>query len=171
MRHSSIIRSVRTIALLAVLVGLAGCARPIGTVTGKVTYQGKRLKGGYVTFVSTEGQPSQPAEIGQDGMYTIPTITGGDYKVCVETDSRRPQALPVADKGTKLMGPTTGKTAGFDVPPGYTPSSPADAALVEANRINALRYMVIPPHYKDSDKTDLSYTVVKGEQTYNIELK
>jgi hypothetical protein len=168
------IRSVSTSALLivlAVLLGLTGCARPIGTVTGKVTYQGKRLKGGYVTFVSTEGQPSKPAEIGQDGMYTIPTITGGDYKVCVETDSLRPQALPVADKGTKSTGPTVGKTAGFDVPEGYRPSSPADAALVQANALNALRFVPIPPHYKDSDKTDLSYTVVKGEQTYNIELK
>jgi len=174
MRHSVTLHLVRGAALcaaIAAIAGLSGCARPVGSVSGKVIYQGKRLKGGYVTFVSTEGQPSKPAEIGIDGIYTIPSITAGNYKILVETDSLRPQALPVADKGAKLTGPTAANKAGFNVPEGYTPSSPADAALVAANQKNAAKYVAIPPGYSDADKTTLTYTVVGGEQTHDIELK
>jgi hypothetical protein len=174
MRHFTTVRLVRGVTAciaIAALACLAGCARPVGSVSGKVTFQGKRLKGGYVTFVSTEGQPSKPAEIGIDGIYTIPSITAGSYKICVETDSLRPRALPVAEPGTKMKGPTAGNKEGFNVPEGYTPSSPADASIVAANQKNAARFVAIPPSYGTADKTTLSYNVVGGEQTYDIELK
>jgi len=172
-------RSVRATALVATITGLAfvvGCARPVGSITGKVTYKDKNLKGGNVTFVSTEGQPSRTAEIGDDGTYTIPTITAGTYKITVETDSLRPKSLPPQAGGASGAPPGPGgKTGGpppdAPIPPGYTPSNLAEASLVTANAKNAKKYVKIPDDYKDSNKTDLGYTVVGGAQTHNIELK
>lgn len=164
-------RLVRRLALGAVLfaiLALAGCGRPVGTVTGKVTFGPKVVKGGNVTFVSTEGQPSMSTTISEDGTYKIANATGGNYKVCVETMSVKgpPPSIPSANTPkAQALDP------GTKVPEGYTPSSPADASLVAARARGAKLYVHIPDSYSDSSKTDLSYTVVGGDQTYNIELK
>jgi len=155
------------------LLVLCGCARPIGTVKGKVAYAGKALKGGSVMLVSTEGRQNFAAAIQEDGTYTIPNALSGDYKVCVDTSNMKPPTtsggysnVPQPKSGA---APKKGKSLdpGTEVPEGYKPSSPADAAAAA----NAKRYVEIPLKYKDSDKTDLSYTVVAGDQTFDIDLK
>ncbi|MDB5309323.1 MAG: hypothetical protein JWO38_3525 [Gemmataceae bacterium] len=161
---------------LAVCLGLfAGCSRPTGSVTGKVTYQGKVIKGGTVSFVSTDGNPNAVSEIAEDGTYKLQTVTGGGYKVCVDTSSLKPQGEGMARGGSgpapKGVGGAGVKNAGPPpdavVPEGYTPSSPADAAMTK----NARRYTAIPDQYGDPAKTDLTYTVTGGSQTHDIELK
>lgn len=160
------------------LITLAGCSRPVGTVKGKVTYMNKALKGGSVSFVSSEGRQSFSGEIGDDGSYSIANITGGDYKVCVDTSYLKPDksvmggmggpggkgvAPPGGDKGAKNMAPP--KDAA--IPEGYKASNPAEGQALA----NAKKYVEIPLKYKDTDKTDMSYTVTGGEQKYDIELK
>lgn len=168
-------------ALLTGTLILAGCSRPVGSISGKVTYQNKPLKGGSITFVSNEGRKSVPATIGLDGTYKIDSIAAGTYKVCVDTSNLKP---PTGGGPSGYKGGSGGKgfvPGGGNKPPpgkggpppdavvpeGYKPSSPADGALAE----NAKRYMKIPDSYKDADKTDLSYTIAGGSQTFDIELK
>jgi hypothetical protein len=150
---------------LAVCFALAGCSRPIGTVAGKVSYKGKPLKGGSVSLLSTEGEPSYAGEIGEDGTYTIQNARGGNYKVCVATAYLKGNP---AGSGPTIPGSKkaiTGKASDPDIP--ASGSNPR--AAQEAHNIK--RYVQIPDSYTKQDTTDLSYTVVGGNQTYDIELK
>src|SRR5262245_47013894 len=87
------------LVLLAVMT--SGCGPGVGTVSGKVFYQGKVVKGGNVTFVSSEGRPSLSATINEDGSYSVPKITAGAVKICVDTKSVNPSAA----KGVKYSPP------------------------------------------------------------------
>src|SRR6185503_11534068 len=113
-------------------------------VSGKVTYQGKALKGGGVSFVSTDGGQSFAADIAEDGSFKVPDLKGGEYKVCVETASLKGtgQASPYGAAGAPKMpkGAKSGPPAGATVPEGYTPSDPAAAATANSIR----RYVPIP---------------------------
>ncbi len=171
MRGRTHARLIPAFVLVAATLALTGCSKPVGTVSGKVIYQGKPLKGGSVSFVSTEGGQSFAAGLNDDGTYSIPKILGGAYKVCVETDSQKPakdtaavagSSQPVIPKGAKFEPPP-----GAAIPEGYTPSNPAAAAAAKA----AKRYTPIPPHYADAEKTDITYTFTGGDQTFDIELK
>jgi hypothetical protein len=151
-------------ATLAVL--LTGCGRPVGSLSGKVTYQNKPLKGGSVAFVSTDGGRSFSAALSEEGVYTIPDLQGGEYKVCVETDSHKPPKQ--YGGGFNDRPPAKGKFGpppGAPVPEGYTPSDPSAAARSGKN------YVPIPPHYASPEKTDLTYKFDGGSETYNIDLK
>jgi hypothetical protein len=144
-----------------------GCNKPSGSVSGKVTYNGKALKGGNVTFVGGAGQPSGSASIKEDGTYFIPKLAAGPYKVVVETESLRP---PRAIRPKMGGGPPKGKGGlpeGVEAPPGYSASSPADAVAAK----NAKLYTHIPEKYSAADTTDLSYEIKGGEQKYDIDLK
>lgn len=168
MRRPLLHSSLSAVALVAALCVLAGCSRPVGSVSGKVTYNGKNLKGGGVTFMNTEGGQSFAAGIAEDGTYSIPNIAGGTYKITVDTSSLKPAqggayggaSMP---KGAKGMGPPPGA----DVPEGYSPSSPAAAAAAT----NAKRYVEIPAKYADPNQTDLTFTFNGGSVTHDIELK
>ncbi len=156
------------------LLSLAGCGKPTGSVTGKVTYQDKSLKGGTVAFVGTDGEQSGNATIGEDGSYEIPALKAGTYKILVETESLIAKsstgvgygkaAAPVIPQGAKSSPPP-----GANVPEGYKPSSMAD---VEAqNKENAKRYIKIPSNFAKPGESGLEFTVVAGPQVHNIELK
>jgi hypothetical protein len=56
---------------------------------------------------------------------------------------------------------------GVQVPEGYKPSNPAEAAVAR----NAKRYVQIPESYAKPETTDLSYAFPGGDQTFDINLK
>lgn len=164
---SSCIRGIRTLAMLALAgVLVCGCSRPMASITGTVSHNGKALKGGSVTFISTEGLISDSGAIGEDGRYSVPQITSGKFKVCVDTSFLAPPSIG-GPRGASA--PITGAAPppGALIPEGYKPSNPADAAIVS----NAKKYVKIPTKYKFEDQTDLSYEVKAGPQTYDIDLK
>src|SRR5688572_10066181 len=68
-----------------------GCGRSSAKVSGQVFYNGELLKGGNVTFVSTEGKPSVSTHINEDGTYTLERAPTGKVKICVETESLNPK--------------------------------------------------------------------------------
>jgi hypothetical protein len=138
---------------LLALLGLSGCG-DTATVSGKVFYKGVPLKGGNVTFVSTEGKPSVSASIKDDGSYTLEKVPAGTVTICVETESLN----PARKTGARKYSPPPGQKA----PEGLESGNTADTAK---------RYVWIPPQYADPAKSDLTYTVVGGSQTKDIELK
>lgn len=70
------------IPLLVVL--LSGCGGSNATFTGEVTYEGKAVGNGYITFLSADGEgPSTGGEI-SDGRYTVENLTPGPKIVKIE---------------------------------------------------------------------------------------
>src|SRR5207302_261273 len=72
----------RWLAILTLVgpLGAAGCmggGGGTGTVSGKVYYNGKELKGGTVTFVPAD-EASKFCRIGEDGSYTIQDVPTGE---------------------------------------------------------------------------------------------
>jgi len=126
-----------------------GCGSRIATVSGKVLYNNKPLKGGRVTFVGSDGKPAA-AEINEDGTYTMDKAPLGEVKIAVETEwlrraANRPRNIPPGMK-----------------PGGFTPPDPAALAK---------RYVWIPEQYADPQKSGKTYTVKPGKQEHDIILE
>lgn len=154
-----------TLALLLPLV--AGCGRSTGSVKGTVKVGSKMLKGGSITFVSTEGQPSQGTQIKEDGSYSIPSLTSGNYKVVVQTSQLKGMGGvgPQGGGGPKEMKAQK-LDPGTAVPEGYTPSSAGNTGMGK----NRALYVPIPDKYEKADTTDKTYNFPGGDQEFNIEL-
>jgi hypothetical protein len=67
-----------TVIALSVVAGCGGGSpRPVA-VRGQVTYQGKPLAKGTVTFIPTEPGPPATGQIQPDGQFTLSTYRPGD---------------------------------------------------------------------------------------------
>lgn len=130
------------------LLGIMGCARPTGTVTGKVYYKTKLLKGGTVTFVGPDGKTAT-GQIQEDGSYTVEKAPVGEVKVGVDNRSLKPRP------GIPRYRPPSGSQAG------YTPPDPAEQAK---------RYVPIPDQYTDPTTSGKTLTVTSGKQEQDIKL-
>jgi len=136
-------------------IGAAGCRAPAtGSVSGKVYYNGKVLKGGYVSFLPAEGQAAPPATIQEDGSYSVPKVLAGPVKICVDTSSLNPANRPAGSR--------------YKPPPGQKPPSGFGEGGDPAELIK--RYTWIPPKYSQPDMTTLTYTVTAGAQEHDIKL-
>jgi len=73
-----------------------GCGGGTGTVSGKVTYQGKALPGGYVNFMSEDGKSNiKTSQIKEDGSYSVSGLSIGPAKISVQgLSARRLADLP-----------------------------------------------------------------------------
>jgi hypothetical protein len=141
------------LALLA-LAGMSGCGPRTGTVSGKVYYNGKLLKGGTVTFVhTTPGKGSGNADIKEDGTYTMPPVAAGTVKICVDTSALKP--LP------------KNRITQYSPPPGQT----APGGLAGPREDVSKRYTAIPKEYADPTTSTLSLDVKGGAQEHDIQLK
>jgi hypothetical protein len=127
---------------LAVVLAVAGCGAETGTVSGKVTFNGRPLTFGMVAFVSADGRVAS-CSIEPDGSYKIDKILVGPAKISV-------QSLPP--------------------PPQMTPLGPDGQPLPQV-REKAKEYVPIPDHYKEPQQSGLAYTVEPGAQMHDIELK
>jgi len=141
--------------ILPALLAVCGCGNQTATVTGKVTYNGRLLKGGSVTYVSTEGKPSISGSISEDGSYTLVKVPVGLVKICVDTESLNPANIP---KAPMKYGPPAGQSA----PEGFS-SGDADTAKK--------RFVKIPETYGKEETTTLTYSVTPGDQQHDIDLK
>lgn len=138
-----------SVSLLSGCGGSGGYNGPTGTVKGKVTYLGKPVdEGTVVAFLSDEGYAAS-GKVGADGSYTLQSGTGtevpvGTYKVSVTSISRA------------VVDMTPEQAMRMSQQPGGMPK--ADKAAV-------------PSKYNTPGTSGLSYSVSKGENTINIELK
>jgi hypothetical protein len=133
----------------------AGCGGGKGVVSGKVSYQGKVVRAGMVSFIP-EGGGVMSSPIEEDGSYTIRNVPVGNVKITVETESARPPALQ--------SGP------GGEAPEfmrKYVREKNPEAASPE----RAKRFVPIPSQYSDAGKSNLTYVVKSGKQEYDIDLK
>jgi hypothetical protein len=83
MTSGTVRRAAALVAAAAVLLA-AGCGtdrKKTAEVTGKVTYRGKPVPNGTVTFIPEAGGPPATGEIRPDGTYTLTTYSKGDGAV------------------------------------------------------------------------------------------
>jgi hypothetical protein len=139
-----IMKQLRRHGILLFLMVLAaiGCGRGKGSVSGKVTYQGKPLTSGVVIFIDDKGRPSSPATIGKDGNYLAPRVSTGAMKVAVDNP-----------------------------PPPSFPKDKADDPTTKEARARAENYIPIPKKYKEANKSGLSFDVKPGPNVFDITLQ
>jgi hypothetical protein len=74
------------VLILAVFLYLSGCggSAPVGEVAGKVTFKGRPVGEGRVTFQNLQTGAADEAELNNDGAYAIKSpMPVGEYKVMV----------------------------------------------------------------------------------------
>jgi hypothetical protein len=140
------------------LLVLAGCSAQAGReghawIKGKITFQNKPLSGGSIHFFQDQEKVGSTM-IRPDGSYTA-EIPLGQVKVAIETVSVKYQDREAI---LKIM-----KENGYDVDQ-RKPNSPAFTAPKGT-------YVDIPERFSDPEKSGLEYTVVRGQQTWDFELK
>jgi hypothetical protein len=132
---------------LCLVLSAAGCATKTN-VKGTITYQGKTLDGGSLAFVTSDGKVFR-SPIKEDGSYEIVNCPPGEVKITVDTPKNE----------IRGMDPSQFSRPPKDIPPPQNP--------------NTVKWptVIVPDQFKDSEKSDLKYTVVGGDQTYPIEIK
>jgi hypothetical protein len=136
-------------AAAALTLAVAGCTGgvPTGSVSGKVTYEGKTVRRGSVMFVTGNSKPVY-AQINDEGMYEAQGVPAGKAKVTVTSPDPKgggrrerevkdaPRAPVRGEKGPEVKG-----------------------------------WFPIPDQYSDPARSGLSFDVKAGPNTYDIELK
>jgi hypothetical protein len=132
----------RVVAASLLAAAAVGCGGR-GNVSGKVTYQGKTLVWGTVQFEGSDGIVKH-GNIRPDGTYTVPGVATGDAKAAVS--SVNPQSSdfqPIQREGQPPRKP----------------------------RPEVKGWFPIPPKYETPSASGLRYTITRGENTIDIELK
>jgi len=82
-RRASSFFSFLSVALLATLLGCTGGGAPTGKVAGQVTFDGKPVTSGSLTFAPASGTVGKPAvgAVKADGSYSLTTYAAGDGAV------------------------------------------------------------------------------------------
>jgi hypothetical protein len=157
--------STLTACAVAGLLAFAGCGGDdLGTrypVSGTVTYQGKPVAKGTITFMSDKGTRGAAGEI-KDGAYTLTAVNEGDgafpgnYKVVVE-------ALDVDMSGVVEQAK---KLAEKNKIP-YNESMIDQQSLAKAR---AKAKSAVPAKYAKANTSGLTAVVKEESNTHNFEL-
>lgn len=162
---SVVSRCLRRSLLLPVFLLVLGCGSK-GTVTGKVTFKDAALPGGQVHFLAENGK-SYAGDINEDGTYTVKNVPTGPKKVSVHPTE--PPRIPLGGGRPGMpggglpkiqFGPPPGSNVPEEAKKGFNPIKPGQKYVKD-----------FPTKYKDPEKSELTYTVTSGEQTYDIPLK
>ena len=92
-------RQLGVLALLLAAGVTTGCSRT-GKVTGKVTFDGKQVLVGHVTFTGPDGKTTDSAAI-EDGVYTLTKVPVGlceDYRGHQQFQAARGDAARAEDQ-------------------------------------------------------------------------
>ena len=158
-------RQLGVLALLLAACATTGCSKT-GKVTGKVTFEGKQVLVGHVTFTGPDGKTNDSVEI-EDGVYTLTKVPVGVCKITVDTSKYKPP------EGAPQVRPG-------DVDMSKMPKESQEKMKEKMKQANAAgpdrflemqkKYIEIPFLYASLETTTLSTTVKSGTQDYNIEI-
>jgi hypothetical protein len=150
---------VRRQGWLLLLAICTGCSSK-GTVSGKVTYQGKPVPAGTIIFVPQAGGGFS-ANI-RDGEYKIEHLPEGPVKIAVSTPAN--------------TAPMKGLIGKMQLPPEMLQKLPPEmlqklrpGKSVEETSPDTPT-VSIPPRFQDPEKSGLTYTVKGGSQVFDINL-
>jgi hypothetical protein len=129
------------VAVLSVLTLVAVGCAGRGDVSGKVTYKGKALVFGTVQMEAADKTFKQ-VNIESDGSFAIPGVPVGEARIAVSSANPHSSDFQPLHAG-----------------PRFQPAKPVTG------------WFPIPSEYQDINKSPLTYTVNRGLNTYDIELK
>ncbi|HEY7424028.1 MAG TPA: carboxypeptidase-like regulatory domain-containing protein [Gemmataceae bacterium] len=155
----------RSFLVLSFGLLVAGCSDK-GDVSGKVTYNGKPLPGGIVTFFPSSRGGVFNAKINEDGSYSLSKVPAGKMKITVVSTSSKPPLSPMAKKMAQQM-----KAKKHEFTKEELDKMPAEYRAALDPSSGPEKRVPIPPKYVDPEKSGLEYTVLDGKQEHNIELK
>jgi len=146
------------LVLLVTCVCLSGCAQGRAKVKGRVKFFDKYLNAGTVAFIAKDGRVGA-GYIDADGNYEVADAPLGECVITVK--------VPTAAAGPKDKGGGGPPPPPKDLPPMKgAPGGEKDFTPA----IDTSKFVQIPGKYGSTDTSGLTYTVTKGEQTYNITL-
>lgn len=156
-RRASFFGRRASAAALIALAGIVGCnSSPAkGNVTGKVTLNNSPVTSGRITFHHENGKDAATALLNPDGAYSVTDVPTGEVKVTVES-------LPFAQFGNKSQVPRAGGSKMVDPTGKMTGADPLAGGG---------KFVPIPQKYQRPATTDLKYTVKRGDNEINIDLK
>jgi hypothetical protein len=164
-------RFVGVCVLIGAPLVFGGCARPPGTVSGTVTFKGKPLTHGQVVFYTQQDNGVFTKDIESDGHYKITNITAGPAKVAVISEPE--VQVVVGGMNAGKMGSTqVGRLKGDAALKGSSDShkSPMEGGSSQKKKTSSSG-VTLPEHYKDPERSGLSYTVKSGSHNhYDIDL-
>ncbi len=137
-------------SMLIVIVGLFFLHRSSGVVTGKVTFRGKPVYTGSVIIVGKDGV-AVAGPIETDGTYVVQKAPVGEVTVGVV--SKDPVYLHRV--GLLRQSRTPVPASALNAPTGF----------------ERKKWFPIPKEYEEPVHSGLAFTVKKGENQYDIELK
>jgi len=172
------------VGIIGIIVGaviIGGCAKPSGSIKGKVSYKGVPLKGGKVLYYSTEDESKIfGGPINEDGTFEVLAIAPGTYKVCIDTSSGSPvRKGPPPDQGKdKGQGDSKFKQdEKKDVKP-FDPKELKDQEHGHASnkdvmkQVSSRQQVDVPQKYRGKDSTDITFTATADAgQTHEIDIK
>jgi hypothetical protein len=152
MSHRTAFSLLAVVSLLGTLAGCSGDPNlpKLGRVHGKVTYNGKPVDSGTVTFNPIPGKGGETGQnatgqIEPDGSYVMTTFNTADGAIL----GQHVVAVVVREKGSENQGkPKADSTIDYSMPKIVTPSK-----------------------YASVDTSPLRCTVKEGDNTFDIELK
>lgn len=150
MKRTSVLMFISGTMLLA-----AGCASK-ATITGTVSYKGKPIPSGNITFTPESGAPLVNAPI-REGKYSAENVPTGNAKVSIMSMYMASRPSPMMDPSKKdKMAPPK------DAPP--------EAQKAFQQSTQSKQGIKIPEKYTDPEQSGLSYTVTSGKQTKDFNL-
>jgi hypothetical protein len=124
--------------LLVLLPAACGCSKT-ATVTGKVTYQGRPVVHGSITFVR-DAQTARSAAIQPDGSYTVEDVPLGTMKVCVfSRDPRKGRSVVISQQAARSGDKTADESKApvdgwFPLPPKFEAAATSGLTCNVASR-------------------------------------
>jgi hypothetical protein len=183
----ALIRVLPALVLAAAVAGCGGEKRV--AVSGKVTVGGKPLTGGSIRFVSVaDPNRSGGGQIKADGTYEVPDAPVGECKVTIDNSHLDPAAnktsgLPGmmgkggAGPGMKGMpagpGMATGPKEADKAKMGTGPKEADVASDMNAGKAEhaAEKFIKLDPSFAKVESTPLTFTVEKGPNTKDFDIK
>ena len=159
-----------SVLLLSILV-VTGCTRSneqTAEVSGKVTYNGKPLPGGRVTFVTANGYAGH-GTISPQGEYSLQSPLG-EVQIGVDNTMLRSDPQWEKNKNKGRLPIQQAKKGEAQEPPTKSAKSPAANQRVTGKQGVVGTYIHIPGRYADPTLSGLKFTVTAGSQTHDIEL-
>jgi hypothetical protein len=137
-------------------------------VEGKVTYNGSPVGGGFIYFHSADGTTTQ-LPIFASGTYTA-DLKEGTFTVTVDTESLNPANKQEYHGSAGGGAGKYGKNPAAVAPPPAAPKGGQKSSPSPESAGNSGTYVKIPKKYSDKASSNLSVTLKRGKNEYNVPL-
>lgn len=146
---------------LVLAIGCKGSKNPSSQVSGKVTYNGKPVSAGTITFNLKEGG-NYGSSLKADGSYMVTGLPAEEMIVTVETESANPKQ-PKANYGAPGQ-------KGKDAPTDMYNKMMKDKGFGKDAVQESGAYVPIPKKYADKDKSPLRLNLSRGDNKKDFDL-